>query len=122
MITFFVALAILILGYLIYGKFMEKLFGASHHRRLHALRPETCQEQTHHRSPDVCSDSRNIGLQSHRRERLRPHLALFRLGQSSACNGNSLGYNGLSCQRKETLYLQSHSGDVHDDGHDDVYF
>lgn len=28
MITFFVALAILILGYLIYGKFMEKLFGA----------------------------------------------------------------------------------------------
>ncbi len=32
MITFFIALAVLILGYLIYGKFVEKLFGADPNR------------------------------------------------------------------------------------------
>ena len=32
MITFFIALAVMILGYLIYGKFVEKLFGADPHR------------------------------------------------------------------------------------------
>ncbi|MCR4849001.1 MAG: hypothetical protein K5920_09160, partial [Bacteroidales bacterium] len=32
MITFFIALAVLILGYLIYGKFVEKLFGADSNR------------------------------------------------------------------------------------------
>ena len=37
MITFFIALAVLILGYLIYGKFIEKLFGADPNRETPAI-------------------------------------------------------------------------------------
>ena len=37
MVTFFIALAVLILGYLIYGKFIEKLFGADSKRETPAV-------------------------------------------------------------------------------------
>jgi carbon starvation protein CstA len=37
MVTFFIALAVLILGYLIYGKFIEKLFGADPKRETPAV-------------------------------------------------------------------------------------
>ena len=37
MITFFIALAVLIVGYLIYGKFIEKLFGADQKRETPAV-------------------------------------------------------------------------------------
>ncbi len=37
MITFFIALAVLILGYIIYGKFIEKLFGADPQRTTPAI-------------------------------------------------------------------------------------
>ena len=37
MITFFIALAVLIVGYLIYGKIIEKLFGADPKRETPAI-------------------------------------------------------------------------------------
>ena len=37
MVTFFIALAVLIIGYLIYGKFIEKLFGADPKRETPAV-------------------------------------------------------------------------------------